>query len=890
MERIAHLLRAIFWRSTKANKDVRDQLGIPEQEERKVWLKFSSIERHFYQLQLEQTILASTNVVKDPPKKKQSYRTAKKKADILNNQLHKLRAACCHPQVGSSGIGRILQKSNSVSSGVLSMEQILDRLIDNAKTKCEESQRVCILHSNVLACLNRLKVESRIRNDLQSFNWSESDEELLVKGTNIYKESLELTDQNSTPINVVGEGILSGCKGFEQTREVARDGKVNLSWKLQKTPTSRKEIWARIDFDGPAKKITAMKVKQCFSFEDEDNVQRIYPKDCILQVSSAAVGGEFVDACRFTLNETKNQTKSPSWEYFKDFQTNKSKNWRVLIQNYHNTNQIKANKGASSLYDRYIIGIGIQLMEPSISTDSLQRLHILNNTVIMMNLLEQKLRSCKEKNIIEGKVIEDHSNHDSFLKQREVFETECHNLESLYLAYAQNLHHESQRRLKETNSARRKCNEELRSCSSCFSQPFGNQKISSRPWWEDLLSWCSIYGNTSQEQSLCEVVKEDLFDLFEGSMETSTIDRVGFPDFQSVEGLQSALKLRIEAKNYLIDAKKLSCIDDVSLLSSIPSTGEILENSQCHKCRSDWFQKGPECRHCKLETRILHLENGLRDSTITCVLKSLSKWCNSTSSNQLSTGSEKINNEDHKFLLKSFIDRSIKYFELHVALKKEISDTKLAWRTHFDLLSDYDELNQCKQSMRLPYANEDLTGLTEHERGSVVEPCDIGALTMEHSAKQAMVFAELRRNKQTLRFLRNQSLDRRKERESLYSPNLNLQKDNFDGNDKITCVVCLSDFGKENKAVLSCGHFFHYSPCLESLMKRTGNKNIVSCPMRCTVRTKREDILIATEIPRGDNGNRIQRPINGSWVSLIEYEGRYPIKSIANVMLKPLTT
>ena len=52
MDRIAHLLCNIFWRSTKGSKIIREQLGIPEQQEIKVRLQFSSIERHFYQTQV----------------------------------------------------------------------------------------------------------------------------------------------------------------------------------------------------------------------------------------------------------------------------------------------------------------------------------------------------------------------------------------------------------------------------------------------------------------------------------------------------------------------------------------------------------------------------------------------------------------------------------------------------------------------------------------------------------------------------------------------------------------------------------------------------------------------------------------------------------------------
>ena len=47
--RLEHLLQNIMWRSTKANNFVREQMGIPEQEEKKIKLNFSSVEKYFYQ-------------------------------------------------------------------------------------------------------------------------------------------------------------------------------------------------------------------------------------------------------------------------------------------------------------------------------------------------------------------------------------------------------------------------------------------------------------------------------------------------------------------------------------------------------------------------------------------------------------------------------------------------------------------------------------------------------------------------------------------------------------------------------------------------------------------------------------------------------------------------
>ena len=118
-----------------------------------------------YTRQLEETILAAstvsqqTNSANGNPRKKTKTRRSKD-ADLLHHQLHRLRAACCHPQVGTSGIGgKVSKKAKSqkdggsgggpsIANGVLSMSQILDRLIDDAKLKAEEAQRLYILNTN----------------------------------------------------------------------------------------------------------------------------------------------------------------------------------------------------------------------------------------------------------------------------------------------------------------------------------------------------------------------------------------------------------------------------------------------------------------------------------------------------------------------------------------------------------------------------------------------------------------------------------------------------------------------------------------------------------------------------------------------------------------------
>jgi len=56
LERLSTLLQSVLWRCTPSLPSVRSQLGIPDLEERKVILQFSSVEKFFYEKQLQATI------------------------------------------------------------------------------------------------------------------------------------------------------------------------------------------------------------------------------------------------------------------------------------------------------------------------------------------------------------------------------------------------------------------------------------------------------------------------------------------------------------------------------------------------------------------------------------------------------------------------------------------------------------------------------------------------------------------------------------------------------------------------------------------------------------------------------------------------------------------
>lgn len=246
---------------------------------------------------------------------------------------------------------------------------------------------------------------------------------------------------------------------------------------------------------------------------------------------------------------------------------------------------------------------------------------------------------------------------------------------------------------------------------------------------------------------------------------------------------------------------------------------------------------------------MLEHQQNVNETEINCILRAMATWL------KQNEGRHRTKHQSSTLNLRNLSKTAEKYFEIQSLVRKELDCAKSKWRTHLDLLSDIDELNQCKRTMRLCYEDENLYGLTPHEQAFIVQPRNIPALIMDHTAKQAMAEGNLRRSKELLRFLKNQNLERI---QSLKSTMAN-DEDEYSN----TCCICLCPFDSSGRAVLRCGHVFHYSPCLERLLARGGSQTI-TCPMRCAVRTKREDILIASDI-RKDDGSKAQRKIEGSW-------------------------
>jgi len=825
-KRLQHLLGKAFWRSTKALDIVAEQMGVPPQVETTSILKFSSVEKHFYKRQLETTVEIATDITKLDLKRKNG---GKGSFDILTRELHKLRAACCHPQVGCHGLAKKNRTGSSEGAKVLSMAEVLDRLIDDAKNQCEEALRVVLFHSNPMAAIARLKVAAK--NDHQIEMVTEADVYLCSQSSKLYQDALDLADENAHPSLLTGHAMLSGSRGFRSSQKYFRNGKALLDWQIHRegqdtknlrSPESR--LAANFEFEGQPKKMCQIRLRPVSTLPadlaSESSWKLRYPRDCVLQVSNSTLGGEFVDILSFALPDLRNRgSDADDWTIHGGFWIYRSKLWRLVIKSFHD----KKEPNVAATSGEYV-GIEVELFEPTVGSDSLQRLHTLHNAIISFRQLQSTMESTNATETSTDEVKLALAITPGQIEERVLaMEADAARIEQYHLEYAKTIRLESRRHLESLSTQRESIEQEL----FHLSKPHGARKplgFWDVRWWDDALVAIRLNCSPVEQLVLCDKVSEAI-----GSC--SGVSKA-FPSFQDVRGLHIALKLRLEdTLSAFENGQEKECIQSVLAMSPNPSLAELLENQICGVCKADWGQRGPKCRHCvvgdklkEIDTEKLKLERAILDAVL--------KFCKTTRSGTRNTS-----------VLKNIAKVATKFFEVYDSSRKEVLAASRLWRIHLDLLNVIDELNSCKTSMRLLHEGEDLRGLTEEQKGSIIVPIDICLKFEEHKAKQAMALGRLRQHKDTLGYLKSQTATN-------------------DGSED-TCMICLSNFNSD-RGVLACGHSFCLA-CIEKLKSRSGGSRMISCPLRCkTSRTKYDDILIASS-KRRDDGSQSLRKVKGSW-------------------------
>ena len=155
---LLRLLGDIFWRTEKKDLD-EAELGVPPVKILSHELTFSDIEAYFYKHQKRACLREYQK------KNMNAEHTDRRGMMNFMDPLLRLRQACCHPQIGSNGIGsssmpsaakrghRLRDGSSTTDKRHMTLNQVLNRMIQGKRAECEDAQRSVIATRNGIAAI-----------------------------------------------------------------------------------------------------------------------------------------------------------------------------------------------------------------------------------------------------------------------------------------------------------------------------------------------------------------------------------------------------------------------------------------------------------------------------------------------------------------------------------------------------------------------------------------------------------------------------------------------------------------------------------------------------------------------------------------------------------------
>ena len=149
VKRLHLIIQRLMWRNSKAS--ISHELSLPTMTQRVHTLQFTPVERYFYNKRQEQCIALNSSLhTRLSQLKRQNQLTSSQLKSLLHSLL-RLRQSCDHPQLG--------QETGFVSLGkhTLTMTEMTQQLWNEARTECEEQQRLMFAAIHGLAALYMIR-------------------------------------------------------------------------------------------------------------------------------------------------------------------------------------------------------------------------------------------------------------------------------------------------------------------------------------------------------------------------------------------------------------------------------------------------------------------------------------------------------------------------------------------------------------------------------------------------------------------------------------------------------------------------------------------------------------------------------------------------------------
>lgn len=384
---------------------------------------------------------------------------------------------------------------------------------------------------------------------------------------------------------------------------------------------------------------------------------------------------------------------------------------------------------------------------------------------------------------------------------------------------------------------------------------------SERSWWGDALS--ELASN------------HQFMDALDGSIARGEAAYNRLKSFHDFTGLLYVLGTEFGE----LCAARSKALKGILELDRQPSSAEVLESSDCHRCR-EYFQKiGPLCKHCQLYDRTIrdykakHI-TATRRQTTRAVAVTTKKSDKAAIVQQLG-GHEDLFLPDEELEVRKFdegvidgpfimVMKLVKSFvgKYHLKEYEELSKLEVAWLDlvckeqramtdlwdkYSDVLKAHDELEQCK--LRVELAQEGIPGASEQ-----FYPHELSATLRAACLSTAQAYNQILEAKASMGFYKTQTRIQAvqptaaRQKQTLPHCSKSVEEDDKPLQEVETCSICMEALfpfnttdpsNKEQAVILPCAHRFHSSCALNWV------RPYRRCPL-CKHAVKVEDLLPVT--------------------------------------------
>ncbi|KAJ1462183.1 SNF2 family N-terminal domain-containing protein [Pelagophyceae sp. CCMP2097] len=803
------------WRATK--RLVGNQLGLPPQASLEKRLHFTDEERFFYDKQLaaaKADVQAALAKAQRTQRKKPRSDEAPQRDDgeplehddaalqlDFAGPLLRVRQACCHPSVGAN------------DKYFLTLDQVLNRLATEAKFKYEEAHRLAVMQRCGLAALTVLQGD--LRGDGRKRRDAIAQYVAVLRDVDARRDAVELLGD----VEVQGSDDLEASSGDASDGAsrglISRGRATRLAWRAS---AAAGPSWARFDCIGDASAKDA-------SLQGASSSRRVVRVDLALVAATdgAAPLRVALQALRDGVFETFGHVILTSNALVRTECSERLRALRLLLE---------PHVGG--------VALDVRIFEATVDTDAYQEMHAACN---LGRALARELREPDEGN---AGVAGNDAGVETRLGKAAALDCETYRAARSHVAVAPRFMLETlaadaagrvdrvvQRGLRTTRALRGR---EVLALAEATADADAAVRASG-----SATAWCAARHDTDS-------LDRALAHAFEQRGLSGDARRGRWTDAGAVAAL-------VDSTRGDALARRTALLRELRKLSDSPSEEEQLENSRCGKCRLDFLQTGPTCRHCALEQKIDGYGRDLRffaagkadamdavkapDALAAAAVAAVAAWAKAGLRRVGASSAEAC-------ALRGCAARCDGEVSLRGALLREYESARKFWRRHFDLLSELDHLRMAQTPMQLFLGDAVEHALMDAQvRAAHVLPAVLDDDVSESANALVLKLDDLRNARSKFAHLLRR-----------VEANDAAGADEADSTADADCAVCHEVMQLERAVLTRCGHSF-CAECVRGVAKSAGHAGL-RCPT-CRAWHTLEDVAFPLALRQGTASRHVRR-------------------------------